>query len=120
MRPSPISPERTARSTDLYARSRFGGISRMSAPALIASTGTRSSPNICRTPSIVSASVTMAPSKSIRLRSSPVRIGLDSVAGRPEPSSAGTTMWAVMIDSTPASIAASNGGRSMRSSSARV
>ncbi len=49
-----------------------------------------------------------------------MRIGRESVAGRPESSSAGTTMCAVMIDSTPASIADSNGGRSMLSSSSRV
>ena len=47
-------------------------------------------------------------------------IGLDSVAGSPDGSSAGTEMCAVMIASTPASMAAWNGGASSCSHSSRV
>ena len=44
-----------------------------------------------------SASVTMMPSKPSSSRSSPVMMGCDMVAGAPLGSSAGTTMWALMI-----------------------
>ena len=47
-------------------------------------------------------------------------IGLDSVAGSPDGSSAGTWMCAVMIASIPASTAAWNGGLSIVSHSSRV
>ena len=67
-----------------------------------------------------SASVTIRPVEPELARSSPVRIGCDIVAGTSGRSIAGSTTCAVMIVSTPAAIAARNGGRSIASSSARV
>jgi len=49
-----------------------------------------------------------------------VTIGSDRLAGAPDGSSDGATMCAAMISSVPAAIAARNGGRSLRSKSARV
>lgn len=61
-RSSGISPPRTASSTAFQARSRSGGLSSWSQPAFSASTGTRSSPYLVRTPSMASESVTTTPS----------------------------------------------------------
>lgn len=66
------------------------------------------------------ASVTTTPSKPRRSRSRPVTIGRERVAGSLEGSSAGKTMCAVMMASTPASTAARKGGSSNSSQAARV
>ena len=108
-----IRPDRTASSTALNCRSGAGGSSTWSAPAAIERTTASASPYFCRTPAISSASVTMTPLKPIFSRSTPVRIGLLSVAGSPAGSSALTTMCAVMIESMPPLIAAWNGGASI-------
>ena len=62
---------------------------------------------------MMSASVTMRPSKPSCWRSSHCSISRESVAGTPAGSSAGKATCAVMIDATPASIAARNGTRSV-------
>ncbi len=55
----------------------------------------------------------MIPLKPSSLRSRPVMIGLLSVAGSPESSSAGKLRCAVMIMSMPCAMAALNGGASI-------
>ncbi len=118
IRASLISPPRTAASTAFQATERSGGLSSWSTPALIARTATRASPYFFRTPSMASESVITTPSKPRRSRSRPVRMGRERVAGSPLGSKAGKTMCAVMTESTPAAIAALNGGASSRSHSA--
>ena len=92
-----------------------GAIIRLSAPASTARTATSPSPYFSRTPCMASESVVMTPLKPSSWRRMPVRIGLLSVAGSPEGSSAGTTRCPLMIMSAPALIAALNGGASVRS-----
>ncbi len=61
-RASVSSPSRTALSTAFQATSSDGGLSNWSTPALSASTGTRSSPYLVRTPCMPSESVITTPS----------------------------------------------------------
>ena len=109
-----MRPDRTAVSTAWYAVGRSGGMRSRSAPARIARTATSASPYRLRTPAMSSASVTTTPSYPSSPRSRPVITARESVAGSPEGSSLGMATCAVMIASTPRSIAARNGGASTR------
>ena len=95
------------------AASGSGGINRTSAPASSARTEASPTEKPCAMPPISSASVTMIPLKPISSRRMPVRIFGESVAGRFGASSAGTAMWADMIESTPLAIAARKGAHSI-------
>jgi len=95
----------------LSQKLQFGGFNKISAPALKASTATRLA-GITLAPDIPRLSVTITPLNRISLRSKSVKIGFDKVAGRPDGSSAGTTMWPGMMASMSFFIAALNGFKS--------
>ena len=113
-------PDRTASITAWICSAGCCGSRSTSAPASIARTAISASSYFSRTPSIRSESVAITPVNFSSSRSTPVSTWWLRVDGSPESSNAGKTMWAVMIASTPALIAARKGGASIFSHSARV
>ena len=120
IRSSDSRPDRTASITAWICSAGCCGSSSTSAPASTARMAISASSYFCRTPSIRSESVAITPVNFSSSRSTPVSTLWLSVDGSPESSNAGKMMWAVMIASTPALIAARNGGASIFSHSARV
>ena len=120
MRSSDSRPDRTASITAWICSAGCCGSSSTSAPASTARMAISASPYISRTPSIRSESVAITPVNFSSSRSTPVSTLWLRVDGSPDRRTRGRMMCAVMIASTPALMAARNGGASIFSHCSRV